>query len=66
MVSNCEIWRQTEFSLYAGQTTESEIVYTKNILEYFDVNYDEEEKKDYLVASSIPAGFACLIQCKKN
>jgi hypothetical protein len=57
---------QSDLWIYEGQTTQVEICHSKNVHEYFEVLIDESNGHDVLRAPYLPAGFACLIYCRKN
>lgn len=66
LITKADIWIQSEYSLYEGLTTGVEITNHANLWEYFDTYHDGESGKDVLVGTTLPPGFACLINCHKN
>jgi hypothetical protein len=46
-----EIWVQSEFTLYEGDTFTSEIVHSRNIREFFDVTFNKDKGNDCLVTN---------------
>lgn len=65
LLKSGQVWRQTDLSLYEGLTTQSEVVKTENLLEYFDILYDGSAKRHILKGTTLPPGFACLVECSK-
>ena len=65
-IVDSEVWLQSDLAVYEGQTTQTEVVNTKNFREFFEVETDKVTGNDVLRAPSLPAGFACYFRCEKN
>lgn len=57
---------QSDLNIYEGLTTQTEVSYSKNIREFFEVSVDEESGNDVLRAPFLPPGLSCFIHCKKT
>jgi len=52
--------------VYEGQTTKTEVIFSKNLNEFFDIAYDEGTGSTFLKAPFTPPGFVCFIHFKKS